>query len=54
MPTELFSRLDDWSYPYLTIPHGNSWGPAFPGAIIAAQKVVKRSSIHGYSLPQCL
>ena len=25
-PTELFSRLDDWGYPYLTIPHGSSWG----------------------------
>ena len=25
-PTELFAKLDDWGYPYLTIPHGNSWG----------------------------
>lgn len=25
-PTELFTKLDDWDYPYLTIPHGNTWG----------------------------
>ena len=25
-PTELFSRLDEWGYPYLVIPHGSSWG----------------------------
>ena len=25
-PSELFAKLDDWGYPYLTIPHGNSWG----------------------------
>lgn len=25
-PTQLFGKLDDWGYPYLTIPHGNSWG----------------------------
>jgi hypothetical protein len=25
-PTELFAKLDDWAYPYLTIPHGNTWG----------------------------
>ncbi len=25
-PAELFARLDDWNYPYLVIPHGNTWG----------------------------
>lgn len=25
-PTELFARMDEWGFPYLTIPHGNSWG----------------------------
>ncbi len=25
-PTELFAKLDDWDFPYLTIPHGSAWG----------------------------
>jgi Protein of unknown function (DUF3604) len=25
-PTELFAKLDDWDFPYLTVPHGSAWG----------------------------
>ena len=29
-PKELFSKLDDWGYDALVIPHGNAWGLATP------------------------
>ncbi len=25
-PSELFARMDAWAFPYLVIPHGNTWG----------------------------
>ena len=37
-PEELFTKLDDWGFPSLVIPHGTTWGiHAPPGASLASQ-----------------